>query len=234
MGGGAVASSLPISPLSHLYDDSVASVLDYDMQLCRQALANSGMSDMDGDGMLEYVSYSVMHDAELTIIVCGESADKGDVCNKLAEDLASVGVRLNVREFSWADYLSALYGDDLDGDGEPDVKFDLYYAEVKLGADFDLSALLTENGAVNFGGIADENYATYINNFLAAGSLERGERLRGDAALYSHQLAHHPVCFERQEVITHRNVVTGIEVTSSNVFYNIADWTITFSDEERE
>ena len=234
MGGGAVASSLPISPLSPLYDDSVASVLDYDMQLCRQALANSGMSDMDGDGMLEYVSYSVMHDAELTIIVCGESADKGDVCNKLAEDLASVGVRLNVREFSWADYLSALYGDDLDGDGEPDVKFDLYYAEVKLGADFDLSALLTENGAVNFGGIADENYATYINNFLAAGSLERGNACAEMLRYIATNSPIIPVCFERQEVITHRNVVTGIEVTSSNVFYNIADWTITFSDEERE
>ncbi len=234
MGGGAVASSLPISPLSPLYDDSVASALDYNMQLCRQTLANSGMSDMDGDGMLEYVSYSVMHDAELTIIVCGESADKGDVCNKLAEDLASVGVRLNVREFSWADYLSALYGDDLDGDGEPDVKFDLYYAEVKLGADFDLSALLTENGAVNFGGIADENYATYINNFLAAGSLERGNACAEMLRYIATNSPIIPVCFERQEVITHRNVVTGIEVTSSNVFYNIADWTITFSDEERE
>ena len=234
MGGGAVASSLPISPLSPLYDDSVASVLDYNMQLCRQTLANSGMSDMDGDGMLEYVSYSVMHDAELTIIVCGESADKGDVCNKLAEDLASVGVRLNVREFSWADYLSALYGDDLDGDGEPDVKFDLYYAEVKLGADFDLSALLTENGAVNFGGVADENYATYINNFLAAGSLERGNACAEMLRYIATNSPIIPVCFERQEVITHRNVVTGIEVTSSNIFYNIADWTITFSDEERE
>ena len=39
-----------------------------------------------------------------------------------------------------------------------------------------------------------------------------------------------PVCFERHEVITHRNVITGIEVTSSNVFYNISEWTIKFSD----
>ena len=40
-----------------------------------------------------------------------------------------------------------------------------------------------------------------------------------------------PVCFERHEVITHRNVITGMEVTNTNVFYNISDWTIKFSDE---
>lgn len=230
MQGGAVASCLPISPMSPLYDDSVADELEYNMVLCQQMLANAGLSDMDGDSMLEYVSYSVMHDAELDLIVCGESADKGDVCNKLASDLASVGVRVNVRELSWSDYQAALA--DMDGDGAPDGDFDLYYAEVKLGADFDLSALLTVDGSLNYGGITDENYATYINNFLAAGDLERESACAEMLRYIAINTPIIPVCFERQEVITHRNVITGMEVTSSNVFYNITDWTIRFSDEE--
>lgn len=228
MQGSAVASALPISPMSPLYDESVASQLSYNMSLCQQVLTAAGVSDMDNDGQLEYLSYSVMQDAEIDLIVCSQSAGKGDVCNKLADDLASIGFTVNVRELSWADYQAALA--DMDGDGQPDGDFDMYYAEVKLGADFDLTALLTEDGSMNYGNIADENYATYINNYLAADDLTR-QSVCYQMLLYIAQNAPIiPVCFERHEVITHRNVITGIEVTSSNVFYNISEWTIKFSD----
>ena len=43
-----------------------------------------------------------------------------------------------------------------------------------------------------------------------------------------------PVCFERHQVITHRNVITGMEVTSSNIFYNISEWKITFGEVQQE
>ena len=228
MQGSAVASALPISPMSPLYDESVASQLSYNMSLCQQVLTAAGVSDMDNDGQLEYLSYSVMQDAEIDLIVCSQSAGKGDVCNKLADDLASIGFTVNVRELSWADYQAALA--DMDGDGQPDGDFDMYYAEVKLGADFDLTALLTEDGSMNYGNIADENYATYINNYLAADDLTRQSACYQMLLYIAQNAPIIPVCFERHEVITHRNVITGIEVTSSNVFYNISEWTIKFSD----
>ena len=234
MQNGAVASALPVSPNSPLYDGGIASQLDYNLSMCRQVLASAGMSDMDSDGMLEYVSYSVMHDAELDIIVCSQSAGKGDVCNKLADDLKQIGVQLNVRELSWADYLSALRGDDLDGDDEPDVHFDMYYAEVKLGADFDLSALLGVDGSLNYGGITDESYLTYINAYLAAGNLDRSAACSEMLMYIASNTPIVTVCFERHDVITHRNVITGIEVTGSNVFYNIPEWEIHISDEEEQ
>ena len=43
-----------------------------------------------------------------------------------------------------------------------------------------------------------------------------------------------PICFERQEVISHRNVITGMNPNASNVFYGIENWTITFSNETDE
>ena len=230
MQGAAVPSALPISPLSPLYDESLAATLGYNLSLCRQVLGNAGLSDMDNDGRLEYLSYSVMHDAEIDLLVCSQSAGKGDVCKKLAEDLDSLGVTVNVLELSWNDYVSAIRGDDYDGDGEPDVHYDMYYAEVKLGADFDLTNLLTEYGTLNYGGIADESYATYINAFLSAGDIDRsircGEMLQY-IALNSPLV---PVCFERHQVITHRNAVTGMEVTSSNVFYSLPEWKISFGE----
>ena len=35
-----------------------------------------------------------------------------------------------------------------------------------------------------------------------------------------------PICFEKQQVLTHRDVVSGIEATQYNVFYNLKNWTI--------
>ena len=228
MRDAAVPASLPVSPVSPYYDESIAASADYNLQLCAQVLTNAGLSDMDNDGLMEYVSYSVMHDVELDIIVCSESAGKGDICKLLADSLGTLGVKVNVRELSWSDYIAELR--DYDADGKPDGDFDMYYAEVKLGADFDLSPLLTENGSLNYGKIADENYAAYIDAFLAATDLDRSSKCAELLRYIVSTAPIVPVCFERHEVITHRNVITGIEVTANNIFYNIPEWKITFGE----
>lgn len=221
MGNGAVASCLPVSPLSPLYDESVASELKFDLELCAKLLDGMGVEDMNGDGRREYVEYSQMKEIDIDLIVCSESAGKGDIAKQFASDLASIGVKVTVRELGWTDYQNAL----MNGD------FDMYYAEVKLGADFDLTSLLTKDAALNYGKIDDENYATYIGAFLAASDLDR-ERACYDMLYYIAVNAPIvPICFERQEVITHRNVITGMNPTSSNVFFGIENWTITFSSD---
>ena len=222
MNGGAVAAALPISPRSPLYDSSLARDLAYDMDECLEILNNTGVQDYDNDGKLEYVELSMMKEIELDLIVCSESAGKGDIAKKFADDLAEVGVTVNVRELSWNDYIYALQTKD----------FDIYYAEVKLPANFDLTRLLTQDAALNYGGIDDENYATYINSFLGAGDTGRAQTCRDMLSYISMNAPIIPVCFERQEVITHRNAITGINPTSGNVFFGITGWTVNFGTEE--
>ena len=222
MNGGAVAAALPISPRSPLYDSSLARELAYDMDECLEILNSTGVQDYDNDGKLEYVELSMMKEIELDLIVCSESAGKGDIAKKFADDLAEVGVTVNVRELSWNDYIYALQTKD----------FDIYYAEVKLPANFDLTRLLTQDAALNYGGIEDENYATYINSFLGAGDTGRAQTCRDMLSYISMNAPIIPVCFERQEVITHRNAITGINPTSGNVFFGITGWTVNFGTEE--
>ena len=222
MNGGAVAAALPISPRSPLYDSSLARDLAYDMDECLEIFNNTGVQDYDNDGKLEYVELSMMKEIELDLIVCSESAGKGDIAKKFADDLAEVGVTVNVRGLSWNDYIYALQTKD----------FDIYYAEVKLPANFDLTRLLTQDAALNYGGIDDENYATYINSFLGAGDTGRAQTCRDMLSYISMNAPIIPVCFERQEVITHRNAITGINPTSGNVFFGITGWTVNFGTEE--
>lgn len=221
MGNGAVASCLPVSPLSPLYDESVAKELKFDLELCARLLDSLDVKDTNGDGKREYVEYSQLKEIGIDLIVCSESAGKGDIAKQFASDLASIGVTVNVRELSWTDYQNAL----MNGD------FDMYYAEVKLGADFDLTSLLTKDSALNYGKIDDENYATYINDFLAATDLERPQACYNMLYYIATTTPIIPILFERQEVITHRNVITSMNPTSSNVFFGIENWTITFSSE---
>ena len=123
MGNGAVASCLPVSPLSPLYDESVARELKFDLELCARLLDSLDVKDTNGDGKREYVEYSQLKEIGIDLIVCSESAGKGDIAKQFASDLASIGVTVNVRELSWTDYQNAL----MNGD------FDMYYADYRPG-----------------------------------------------------------------------------------------------------
>ena len=218
MNGGAVASSLPVSPRSPLYDSSLGSELQYDLEECARIFDSTSVADQDNDGWREYIDMSAIQEIELDLIVCSESAGKGDIAKQFSDDLASIGIMVNVRELSWNDYLYALQTGD----------FDIYYAEVKLPANFDLTNLLTQEAGLNYGGIDDENYATYINSYLAAGDAGRAQACYEMLRYIATNAPIVPICFERQQVITHRNAITGLNPTSSNVFFGISDWEINF------
>ena len=218
MNGGAVAAALPVSPRSPLYDSTRAAALRYDMEECAGIFDSTSVTDHDNDGWREYVDMSAIQEIELDLVVCSESAGKGDIAKKFASDLADIGIMVNVRELSWNDYVNALNTKD----------FDIYYAEVKLPANFDLTRLLTQEGALNYGGIDDENYATLINDYLKAGDASRQQACSSLLSYIAMNAPIVPICFERQEVITHRNAITGLDPTSSNVFFGITGWEINF------
>ncbi len=218
MKGAAVASALPISPRSPLYDGVYASNFAYDLDRCLLILNNSGAQDYDGDGKLEYMVTGIPMEISLDFIVCSEASGKADVAKKFASDLAGIGVTVNVHELSWDDYTAAVANGD----------FDIYYGEVKLTADFSLTRLLTENGDLNYCGIDDPTYGEYINQYLAAGDDMRQNCCDIMLKYINDTAPIIPICFERQEVITHRNVVSGLDPSQYNVFFNIGNWTINY------
>ncbi len=211
-----MAATLPFSPNSPLYNEELASDFDYDLEKCLLILNNSGAKDYDDDGKLEYMITGIPMEISLDLIVCSEASGKADVAKKFAADLASIGVTVNVRELSWDDYLTALQ----DGD------FDIYYGEVKLTADFSLTRLLTEDGDLNYCGIDDPTYGEYISQYLAAGDDMRQTCCDIMLRYIADTTPIIPICFERQEVITHRNIVSGLNPSQYNVFFGLGEWSI--------
>lgn len=215
----AVASPLPFHPVSPYYDEQLAASLTFDPEQGRKMLESAHVVDYDGDGLREYLPGTDESQAQkinLTFLVCSDSTQKTAIANKIAADLQGVGITVTVRSLAWEEYLAALQSGN----------YDLYYGEVRLGADFDLAPLLAPGGAVSFGGITTTAYSEANTAYLAAGDDSRAAAAKVLLQLIAENAPIIPVCFEKHEVCAHRGIVGGFVPTQYNVFNNLTEWVI--------
>ena len=229
MGGDAVGTPIPMVPDCACYPTELAEKHQFDLERCRRILENYGIQDYDGDGRLE-LSNSNNQDVSMTLILSSDSSVKSGVARRFAEDLASIGVTINVVELTWDAYLTALEEGKLE-EGE----FDMYYGEVKLRNDFDLTELLQvrnkDNAGtnLNFTHSTDRAFETYINNYLAASNASRADQYAQLAQYLIDTGSLLTIGFEMQQLITHRGVVKGVDPNAGNPLYNFVHWEIDLS-----
>jgi len=218
MDGCGTVATLPMHPNAKLYNTNFASNFTYDLEHCRQAFAAAEVQDYDDDGLAEHMVTGIPLEITVDFIVFADSMVKVAAAHKIAEDLESLGIRVNVRELSWEEYTEAL----------EEGTFDIYYGEVKFSPDFDLTELLTEDGTLNFGGISDAaGYGTMIDPiFSAKDDMQRQIATDLLQQYIANQAPIVPICFERRAVMTHRGVVSGIDASQYNIFRNVQNWTI--------
>ena len=215
MHGNATAAAVPMHPACADYPLEYASQLSYNLDTCRIVLENAGIRDYDEDGMLEYMS-GTAQDIDVNFIVCSDSSAKTGVARRFAEDMASIGMKVTVRELTWEEYLTALE----EGD------FDMYYGEVKLRNNFDLTELLDPDSSLNYSRSIDTGYVAMINNYLACSPSQRSavyqqlcEYINTNGALIS-------IGFEDQQLIVHRGVIRGLNPNLGNPFFDFQNWEI--------
>ena len=230
--GNGIATPIPMVPTCKDYPASLASVLEFNLETCKRVLEGAGVQDFDNDGMLEFMSGSPQ-EINLNFAICADSAAKSGVANRFKEDMASIGLRVTVHELTWDNYLKALEEGEIQI-GNKTETLDMYYGEVQLRANFDLTELLQtrnedKNGAtnINFSRSNDASIEGWINNYLRANDAAR------TSAYY--QLAEYitrsvgslvTIGFERQQIITHRGVCKGIVANAGNPLYDFPNWTI--------
>ena len=149
--------------------------------------------------------------------------------------MAEIGLKVDVQEVTWKRYIEILQGSEqLDNEGEPkeEYEFDMYYGEVKLRNNFDITELLeerTENnrsGNVNYTRSKDETCMQLIKNYLAASDAGRAEAYYELCQYVSTQAIIIPIGFEKQQMITHRGVIRGMDPNIGNPLYNFENWII--------
>ncbi len=194
--GHARAAQFPVSPLSRLYPEELE--VRFSADAPAQAVSRTG-----------YIP-----ERTLTLLVNGENGFKTAAADYLAESFTAAGVPVETRVLPWEEYTAALEAGD----------FDLYYGEVRLTADWDLSPLLSTGGALNYGSWADAR----TDELLAAyGAAEN--RAAAMEALCRHlqrQSPILPVCFKSTSVLTQANVLEGLTPTAAEPLYNLTGCTV--------
>jgi len=196
LSGHGRPTSLPVSPVSPLYPEGYEE--HYSASDFEAALADCGYTA----------------DRTLTLLVNEENTFKVSVAQEIAAGFSAAGVPVSVRTLPWETYTAALTA------GE----FDLYYGEVKLTADWNLTPLLGTGGSLNYGGWSDPPTDQLLANFSAS-----DDRAAAMSRLCDRFLAHTPIlpiCFKSSSVLMQSDVLEGLTPTMTEPFYNLTDCVI--------
>ena len=198
----ALAAYFPISPLSPLYPAD----LEKSSSAEETAAALRAAGQDAGEGK------------ELRLLVSGDDSFRANSARFIASSLTMLDWNIVVEELPWEEYLAALEA------GE----FDLYFGEVRLTADWDLSDLVGTEGALNYGGYSDEATDALLAALAAAGDRTAAARRLLTRIQQSAPIA--PICFKNYTVLTHPDVVEGISPSPAFTFAGLDSWKIHLSE----
>lgn len=220
MKGAGTAATLPLPPQSALYPAKFAETLSGSASEFETVLKNVGAQDLDGDGVLELGGMAYTID----FIVCSDSGVKVSIARQIAKRLQDAGFGVNLRELGYEDYVEAL----------EKGNFDIYYAEVRLCGDWDLSLLLGSGEDLNYGGVRDAALDSLMDTFLASPEETRQQSAEELYQYIGQNAFLTPICFEKSEVLYHRGVLSGLNPTQDNIFYGMQNWTIDLNGTEEK
>lgn len=147
MSGFAEAAVLPVSPQSDCYDAKLANTYAYNIANYYLQLESASVEDMDGDGILDLYVQSLGYAIPVagTMIVCSSSYQRVQAATKIVNTLNSLGFKLTLKQLELSEFQNAL----------ATGSYDLYYGEVRLSPNFDLSPFFRAGGSLSFGSLAD-------------------------------------------------------------------------------
>ena len=159
MGGFATAAVLPASPNAPFYDGKLANTYGYSLTNFQQQLESASVSDMDHDGTLDLYVPSLGYAVSVagTMIVCSSSYQRVEAATQVVNTLNSLGFKLTLKTMELREYRQALQSGN----------FDLYYGEIRMSNNFDLSPFFSPSGSMCYGGLDDSVMLNLCNQALA-------------------------------------------------------------------
>ncbi|MBR3560479.1 MAG: ABC transporter substrate-binding protein [Oscillospiraceae bacterium] len=202
LAGHAEPAQFPISPSCALYPTALEA--PFDAGAYEDALAPAQTESVPPQPL------------ELTLLVNAENSFKTAVAEYLAKALSAAYVTVTTAALPWNEYLAALEGGD----------FDLWLGEVRLTADWDISALVTAGGALNYGKFTNTDVDTALRAFLNDETPAAAEALCAQLAAQAPIL---PVVFKSLTVLTPEGLIDGVSPTATHPLRSLDQWVFHFS-----
>ena len=198
--GQGTAAQLPASPAYAGYDTALETPYD---TAAYNRLLNAALGEQAEDET----------PLTLTLLVNEESSFKVSAAQEIAMYLNTARLTVTVEAVPWDTFLARLESGD----------FDLYYGECRLTADWDLTALLSTEGSLNYGGWSDETtdrlLQAYRSNGADANLVALWQQLL-DTAPFA------PICFKSVSVVTTEGVVQGLSPTETAPLSPLGGWSV--------
>ena len=195
----ATAASLPCHPKSPLYHETLAAGLGYEPERLADALTEQRLTGR-----------------KLVLLVNSENSSKLAAARRIAYQLEAAGLEVQLNHLDFEHYQTALAAGD----------FDLYLGETVLTADFDLTALLSPTGTLNYGGWLSEEIPGLLDAMRQSSPAERPAATQALYALLLEEVPIVPVCFKNGSVLTQWGRLSGLNPVRNDVFYQLENWTI--------
>lgn len=208
MDGHGDPAALPVSDLHTDWYERAAEVLDYDPEQAAELLEQAGYVKKEEDGLL----YQGRTALTVTLLVNSDNPAKTALADRLAEELAELGVTVTVSKQIWKDYVAAL----------EKGNFDLYLAETRLSADFDVTELLS--GSLNYGGYDAAPLAQKLAEWKAASGLKRHWEAGAFWDVFVEEVPFAPLCFKRESLLVRWDAGVRPTSTRTDPFYGMEQW----------
>ncbi|MDR1299980.1 MAG: ABC transporter substrate-binding protein [Oscillospiraceae bacterium] len=218
MSGAALPAPLLLSPAYGIYDSGWEGPTSDAFLEISSIFSRLGLSDYDSDLFLEYPMFGGGYAAfSLDFIVNSENQRKAEAARSICDTITRMGIDARLRVLPWDEFAAALE----EGD------FDIYYGETSIPANFDVSELLLSGGKLDYGGAGSQEYAAFIDSFLASGSeAQRAaaarrlcDQVRSDAIVV-------PILYKQYTIHSGRNIISGMRPTQTSVFFGMTDWSV--------
>ena len=165
------------------------------------------LDDADSDGWLGFPDSPITVD----FIVADTNSYRVAAAKKIAAALSGTGINTNLRVLSWDDYTSAL----------ENGNYDMYYAEVRLTADFDPYLLAGTGGSVNYGNFSDEALDALMVDFFSCTGDAQAQIAQQLCRAFQEKVPIVPVVYKQLIAYTRRGDVTGLAPTPSGIFCDL-------------
>lgn len=217
----AIAAPLVLSPVCSFYDSAWEKKEKDSLAEISTIFASLQMDDSNSDGYLEMpTANNGRIPMNFTIIVNGDNHYKVAAAQQITDSLRAVGINAALKSLSWSAYMSALQSGN----------FDMYYGDVYLPANYDLTELLSSGGSIDFGHVGNSLYQSKINAFLGTSDQAAQKNAAQQLCAYIDEKAPIiPVLYREYAVHTNRKVISGVNPTQSSIFYGYTGWKITFN-----
>lgn len=191
--GMALATTLPCSPQSRYYYESLASKYEYD-PLKFISLISSYRIPTDDKGVKK----------TLRLLVNSDDSARVRIARDIAETLTELGLPCNTLECSGSTFRDAVMA----------ANFDIYLGVTKLSANVDMTEFFRPWGEMSWGGIANETLYNMCMNALD----DEGNYYNLYAKLLEDGRVI-PVLFGYNTVYAKRGLLTELSPSRDNIFY---------------